>query len=162
MKKHIAVILTVFSLGACAQNQGNSGLLNNQTLGSVVGGLGGAAVGSQLGEGRGRTLAIIGGGLAGTLIGGQLGRNLDDNDKRMSQTTTQQALNTNPVGQTSAWNNPNSGNSGTVTPQKTYQTASGNCRQFEQTVTTGGNLSTGYGTACQQPDGSWRIVNNAN
>lgn len=159
-KKIASIVLLTFGIAACAQ-QGQNSMVNNRTLGAVVGGLGGAAVGSQFGEGRGRTLAIIAGGLAGTLIGGQLGQNLDANDKRMSQATAQQALNNNSAGQTSTWSNPQSGNSGTITPQGTYQAASGNCRQFEQTVTTGGQLNTGYGTACQQPDGSWRIVQNA-
>jgi surface antigen len=160
-KKIASILLVTLSLSACAQD-GSSNLVNNQTIGSVIGGLGGAAVGSQFGEGRGRTLAIIAGGLAGTIIGGTLGSNLDANDARMSQNTAQQALSNNSVGQTSSWNNPSSGNSGTITPQGSYQTASGNCRQFEQTVTTAdGQLRTGYGTACQQADGSWRITQNA-
>lgn len=33
-----------------------------------------------------------------------------------------------------------------------------NCREFQQTVTVGGQPQQGYGTTCQQPDGSWQIV----
>ncbi len=32
------------------------------------------------------------------------------------------------------------------------------CREFQQTVTVGGVARPGFGTACLQPDGSWRIV----
>lgn len=31
------------------------------------------------------------------------------------------------------------------------------CREYTQRVRVGGHLQEGYGTACQQPDGSWRI-----
>lgn len=32
------------------------------------------------------------------------------------------------------------------------------CREYQQTVTVGGRLQDSYGTACQQPDGSWKIL----
>ena len=66
---------------------------------------------------------------------------------------------TAPVGQTITWNNPNSGNSGSVTPVREGKAASGEyCREFQQTVTIGGKSENAYGTACRQPDGSWKIV----
>ena len=48
---------------------------------------------------------------------------------------------------------------GTVTPQPAYQTAEGTyCREYQTTVTVGGQTESAYGTACRQPDGSWRVV----
>lgn len=32
------------------------------------------------------------------------------------------------------------------------------CREYQSTTTIGGQQIASYGTACQQPDGSWRIV----
>lgn len=32
------------------------------------------------------------------------------------------------------------------------------CREYTQTFSIGGERETGYGTACLQPDGSWKIV----
>ncbi|HEY4134679.1 MAG TPA: hypothetical protein VGO34_05640 [Alphaproteobacteria bacterium] len=32
------------------------------------------------------------------------------------------------------------------------------CREYQTTTTVGGQRTASYGTACQQPDGSWRIV----
>lgn len=32
------------------------------------------------------------------------------------------------------------------------------CREFTQIIEVGGRKEEGYGTACQQPDGSWKIV----
>jgi hypothetical protein len=36
-----------------------------------------------------------------------------------------------------------------------------NCREFEQTITVAGKPQKGYGTTCQQPDGSWKVVSQA-
>jgi len=32
------------------------------------------------------------------------------------------------------------------------------CREFQSEIIVGGERETGYGTACRQPDGSWKIV----
>ena len=62
-------------------------------------------------------------------------------------------------GETIAWNNPESGNYGNVTPVRDGTSGSGlYCREFQQVITVGGQTETAYGTACQQPDGTWRIV----
>ena len=77
-----------------------------------------------------------------------------------AERTADQALETNPTGQSSTWNNPDSGNSGTFTPTRTSYTDSGQpCREYQQTVTIGGETQPAYGTACRQADGSWHIVN---
>ena len=44
-------------------------------------------------------------------------------------------------------------------PVETYQTSSGQyCREYLQTVVIGGQQQQAYGTACRQPDGSWKII----
>jgi surface antigen len=35
------------------------------------------------------------------------------------------------------------------------------CREFQQKITVGGKSEDAFGTACQEPDGSWKIVPNA-
>ena len=41
-----------------------------------------------------------------------------------------------------------------------YQTQSGQyCREYQSQVNVGGRMQYSYGAACQQPDGSWRVVN---
>lgn len=32
------------------------------------------------------------------------------------------------------------------------------CREYTRTIYVGGQAQQGYGTACQQPDGSWKII----
>ena len=61
-------------------------------------------------------------------------------------------------GTRSVWRNPDSGNSGSVTPIKTYAQPSGTyCREFAQTITVGGNTEQAYGHACRMPDGTWKL-----
>jgi surface antigen len=83
---------------------------------------------------------------------------MDNNDKQKATQAAQQAFEQNQAGQTSVWNNPDSGNSGSITPTKTYQLANGQyCRQYQQTITISGEQHQTYGTACRQADGTWQI-----
>ena len=54
---------------------GTSASSGSGILGAVVGGLAGAALGSQVGGGSGRTAATILGGVAGAAVGNQIARN---------------------------------------------------------------------------------------
>src|SRR5690606_8590288 len=126
----------------------------------LLGGLGGAVVGGLLGSGigggSGKTLATIGGALAGGLIGNQLDMQLTCQDQSYLGQSTERSLSS---GQPVSWRNPDTGNYGEVTPVRTYNSQSGQyCREFQQTIYVGGKQENGYGTACRQPDGSWRIV----
>ncbi|MEE8140260.1 MAG: RT0821/Lpp0805 family surface protein, partial [Alphaproteobacteria bacterium] len=57
------------------------------------------------------------------------------------------------------WQNPDTGNAGTITPTRTYRLADGTtCREFEQMVIAEGISASARGTACRQPDASWRLV----
>ena len=97
---------------------------------------------------------------AGALIGGFVGHKMDNNDKQKATQAAQQAFEQNQAGQPSVWNNPQTGNSGSITPTKTYQLANGQyCRQYQQTITIGGEQHQTYGTACRQADGNWQIQN---
>ena len=135
---------------------------SNFSGGALLGTLGGAALGgflgSQIGSGTGQ-LAFTGAGvLVGGLVGNQIGKALTCEDQHQVQNTTQRTLETQPSGTAVAWNNPDSGNRGTVTPTQTYQTANGTyCRNFEQTVTVNGRTETGTGTACRNANGGWDI-----
>lgn len=54
---------------------GTNAPANTSILGAVVGGLAGAALGSQIGAGAGRTAATVLGGVAGAAVGNQIARN---------------------------------------------------------------------------------------
>ena len=52
------------------------------------------------------------------------------------------------LGETIQWQNPESGNSGTVTPTRDGHTESGNyCREYQTTVTIDGKTENAYGVA---------------
>lgn len=132
-----------------------------QAVGSVGGGALGAWAGSTIGSGRGRVVATAVGAVTGALLGGAIGQQLDKADRERAEKNCQNTLEKSPVGTTSTWKNPDSGNSGTFTPTRTFQNQQGqHCREFQQTIVVGGRAQQAYGTACRQPDGSWRIVGN--
>lgn len=157
LKKRFAILTLVMllALTACATTP------ENDRTKTIVGGLGGAAAGGFLAAAvGGDTAGIIAGSLIGGLIGGAVGDRLDAADRREAREATQRSLESSRSGTVTAWNNPDSGNSGTITPSRTYQKADGQyCREFQQTITIAGEENQGFGTACRQPDGSWKIVN---
>jgi surface antigen len=62
-----------------------------------------------------------------------------------------------PLGETIYWRNGDA--SGAITPIQDGTSSSGRyCREFQQDVSIGGRGEELYGTACQNPDGSWEIV----
>ena len=155
-KSKIAIILAgALTLTACEPG-------SKQGFGTMLGALGGAAIGSAIGDnGDGTThfFAVAAGTLAGAAIGSSIGKSLDDADRRAMERNYQLALETYPSGQTSTWYNPDSGNSGSYQPQPAYQDKTGSyCREYQQTITVGGKTEEAYGKACRQPDGTWKIV----
>ncbi|WP_373086932.1 RT0821/Lpp0805 family surface protein [Sneathiella sp.] len=148
------VATAALALAGCADQQNNP----KTTGGSIIGGIGGALLGSAFGSGTGRLVAVGVGTLAGAMIGREVGKSLDAADRAQIDRAENQAT-TAPIGQTINWNNPDSGNSGSITPVRDGNALDGRyCREFQQTVEIGGKLEKGYGTACRQPDGSWQIM----
>ncbi len=133
--------------------------VNKTTGGALVGAGVGGLIGSKLGHGKGKDVATVLGVIAGGLIGSQVGASLDRADQAALHATTVNALESAPPGQALPWRNPDSGNYGTVVPQRVYQTADGRyCREFQQTIVVGGKQEQAFGKACRQPDGSWQVV----
>ena len=149
-----AVVVLVAVVGAgCETMQANP----KTTIGAVGGGALGGLIAGAAGA---NPAAIAAATIGGILVGGLVGNLLDERDKRLAAEAAQKAMESTPSGKPVAWQNPDSGHSGTVTPTKTYQTANGTyCRDYETTVLIDGKQERATGTACRQPDGSWRVVN---
>ncbi|HEC00932.1 MAG: hypothetical protein L3J50_06440 [Emcibacter sp.] len=152
----IALILAgVLTISACEPG-------SKEGFGTLLGAIGGAAIGSALGDnGDGTTqfFAVAAGTIAGAAIGSSIGRSLDEADRIAMERNRQIALETYPSGQTATWYNPDTGNSGSYQPQPAYQDKTGAyCREYQQTITVGGKTEDAYGKACRQPDGTWKIV----
>lgn len=154
IKQALALTVAAALLVGCQTTSGTK-----ETFGTIGGAVAGGLLGAQLGKGDGQLVATGVGTLLGAFIGNQIGASLDKADQQYATAAEQQA-HTAPVGETIAWNNPRSGNSGEITPVRDGYTTTGSyCREYQQTITVGGRVETAYGTACRQEDGTWRIVN---
>ncbi len=142
-------------LSACA----NSEYGQKETAGTLIGAVGGALLGSTIGHGKGQLVAVAAGTIIGAWIGNEVGKSLDRAD-RAALEGAQVTAYASPVGQPITWNNPDSGNYGTVTPLRdgTNSQTGEYCREFQHEVTIGGRVEQAHGIACRQPDGAWKIV----
>ena len=129
-------------------------------LGAAAGGAAGGFIGNQFGRGSGNALATTAGALGGALLGGFAGGSVDKVNCEEAHRAQQRALApTTPIGQSIQWNDPQSGAHGTFTPTREGHTSDGEyCREYQQTITVGGEQKRGFGQACRQPDGTWKLV----
>lgn len=160
-----ALALLCTFLSACASNYdgtygsaGTSSPVNKQAVGGVSGALLGGLAGSQFGGGSGRLWTTGAGVLLGALAGSNIGASLDRADQMYAQRAFTQST-TAPVGQQIVWDNPNTGNSGSYVTTRTGSRGGSFCREYTQTIRVGGQSKQGVGTACQNPDGSWQVMN---
>ncbi len=157
------VAVVALALAACAapdqRRPGQVGEANKTTGGTLLGAVGGGLLGSQIGGGTGKLIAVGAGTLLGAFVGHQVGESLDKADVDYSK-RAQERAHTAPIGQQISWSNPETGHAGTITPNREGNDTSGNyCREYQQTVTVAGKTEQAFGTACRQPDGSWKVVN---
>jgi surface antigen len=153
----LAVVLGMapgMAQGACESGKSETGAVVGTVLGAVVGGL----LGSRIGKGGGKKVAIGAGVLAGGFLGNHIGGQMTCEDQAKHEQTTQQALETQPSGAATSWVNPDSGDSGSVTPTRTWQNPDDGkyCREFDQVIEVNGKQETVTSTACREPDGTWR------
>ena len=146
--------LTSLLLAGCAESPYGQ----KQTLGGLSGAALGGLLGAQFGAGTGRLAATGAGVLIGGLIGSEIGRSMDETDRIRANQAINQSYSA-PIGDPITWNNPGTGNFGAVTPTRDGTSRSGQyCREFRQTISVDGRSQQGTGVACQQADGTWRIV----
>ena len=161
METVIAVIIATCLMGGCANTY------TNRDTGTALGALTGGALAYGLAQNSSNKeiWTVLGMGL-GAIMGQHVGTQLDERDRLLSaqvfehtmrnKSDVTQGVDVNQVGH---WRNPNSGNFGTFTPTKTYRTYTGQyCREFTSVIWIGQTKQQGWGTACQQQDGSWKIV----
>lgn len=101
----IAVIGCLAAPTALAQQDNGLGI-SNKNIGRILGGVGGAILGSQIGEGSGKLVAVAAGTIGGIFLGGEVADYLTRSDQQGIAQTSERALNT---GQTQTWKNPDTG-----------------------------------------------------
>jgi surface antigen len=147
-KPFVALIVALPLLGACESNP------SKQDIGMATGAILGGVLGNQVGHGAGRAVATVGGAALGGFLGSRLGGRMDRED----QLKASGALERSRDGLSTSWRNPNNGQIYSVTPTRTYDGASGPCREFTTTTDIDGREEVVHGTACRQPDGTWKAA----
>ena len=148
--------LAVSSLAGCEAIERETGI----TKTAQVTALGTAAAGGAIAALAGASAGWIAGAtILGTLAGGAVGQLLSDTDKQQYAESSYSAIEAEPRGGQTAWNNPDSGNTGITRIDEEFRRADGTrCKTFSQTITADGQNHYLEGLACQQPDGSWKVV----
>lgn len=139
----LALVFSGLMLSACQQLPGT-----RQEQGTVIGGAAGAVVGREIGD---STLGTVVGAVAGGVLGNIIGRRMDENDRQ----NIAQALSENEA---RTWTNPQTNASYRVDPTDTVRRDGQLCREYEMTATIEGEPRQVEGLACQQPNGTWRVV----
>lgn len=180
-KLAVTGLLTVGLMGASV----SPAHAEKEFLGLIGGAVGGGFIGNTIGKGSGRTVATAAGAVLGGLAGQSVGRSLDRAD-RYEQRSYGHYDNTGYYGRggyyeqnTVYYNEPAPQRVYYVAPSyerrvRTYEVmpapasytivdnsvgsrGGDYCREYNQNVTVGGRTQASYGTACMQPDGSWKV-----
>ena len=157
-RNFIKAFIPLFTVAALLSGCASDSWGTKQTVGTLGGAAAGGLLGAQFGKGSGALAMTAVGGLLGAYVGNEIGASLDNADRAAADQASQRAYSA-PMGQQITWNNPENGHSGVIVPVKEGRSANGSyCREFQQNINVGGKSQQAYGTACQQPDGSWKIV----
>ena len=154
MSTSILIIVFLIGISGCA------GTYTKKGTGTALGALTGGALAYGLGKNSSNKeiWTVLGIGL-GAMMGSTIGAQLDERDRLLAGRALQATLETSPDNTAGGWNNPNTGNNGVIMPTRTLVMSSGQpCREFTQTIFVGGKSQEGYGRACRQTDGSWKIM----
>jgi surface antigen len=152
--KHVlAVVMLPMMVVAC----GPDGPAKQDT-GMVVGAVAGGILGNQVGKGTGRVLATAAGAVIGGIVGSEIGRSMDQQDRLLAQQAELAAFERGRTGERTPWRNPDNGRYGEVIPGAPYKRGYEDCRDYTHTVYISGRPQTMRGTACRNPDGTWRSV----
>lgn len=130
-------------------------LVSNNLIGAAVGAAIGGLLGSQVGKGSGKLAATAVGVLAGALVGSSIAKGMDQGDNECVRRALEASNDQKQV----AWHNPDTGADYRVQPSKTFQRNGRYCREYTTTAVIGGRTQKTYGTACREPDGSWKLEN---
>lgn len=149
--KLAAALMAAVVLAGCS----GSGPTKQET-GLGIGALAGGLLGSTVGKGGGRVAATIAGAFIGGIVGSEIGRSMDKQDRLLAQQAEFDALERGGSGRARVWRNERNGNYGEVVPSRPYRRGNYDCRDYTHTVYIGGRPEIMRGTACRNPDGTWR------
>lgn len=127
--------------------------------GTIAGAVAGGLIGGAVGRGAG---GVFAGALVGTVVGGiignELARGMNERDRRIAAEAELDALERGEDGVRRSWRGSDEGYRGDVVPGRRYRRGRADCRDYTHTVFIRGREEVLRGTACREPDGSWRAV----
>ena len=136
----------------CRQSVDPAGVIG----GALIGGL----VGNALGRDGGRAGATIAGVIVGGTVGAALTSRLDCQDRSYAYKTYYDGFNSGRPNSVHEWRNPSNGHYGSFRVRDYYNDPDGfRCANYTQQIFINGRPEAASGRACQQPDGTWTIVN---
>ena len=152
--KKMAVGLVMLALAGCTSSSDRDNMV---ATGTIFGAIAGGLIGYQLiGSGTGRffSAALFGaGGAAGAYYAAQ---KLLPEDKVQMNNAGYESLAIVPIGETSQWSNPETGNSGSFTPTRAFLSRDGQpCRELTAVLSVEGEEHETQQTACQMAEGTW-------
>jgi surface antigen len=152
----ILLVIALAGTTSCASIERQTGISTDVQTGAAVGAAAGGVIAAVAGANAGW---IIAASVLGAVAGGLITDYMTEEDKVMAGDATTDALENQPTGSATTWQNPDSGNSGGTEVTDTYQNTEGEpCRTFTQTVKADGETESGTGTACRSEDGTWKIA----
>jgi surface antigen len=158
-----AFILTIAMAALAASFAAPAHAGEDQFFGTLFGMAAGGLIGNQFGHGTGKAVATGVGVVAGGWIGNDLGRAADNARSGYSSAYYAPSYATEPpVYYYNTYNayKPNyvAPPAAAPEPPVTYTSNGAYCREVSQQVVINGRAQESYGTACLQPDGTWRVV----
>ncbi len=135
-----------------------AGCETKQDQGTVVGAVAGGLLGNSVGRGNARGATTIVGAVIGGIVGSEIGRGMDRTDRVLAERAEMDALERGSSGAPVTWRNPDNGRYGEVTPMAPYRRGPTDCRDYTHKVFIDGRPQIMQGTACRNPDGTWRNV----
>lgn len=152
--KKMAVGLMLLALVGCTNSSDRDNVVAVSTnFGAIAAGfIGYELIGS--GTGRWFSAAILGaGGAAGAYYAAQ---KLLPDDRAQMNKAGYESLATLPIGETSEWSNPETGNSGSFTPTRAFLSQDGQpCREVTAVLSVEGEEYETRRTVCQKAEGTW-------
>jgi surface antigen len=158
---NVATVAAVAMLGAsvvggCAAIEDKTGYGKRTQIAAAGGAVGGGVIAAVAGA---NTIWIIASAVLGGVAGGVVSELLGDDEAQQNAETGLDALENEPPGGKTDWQNPATGNGGTTTVDESFVTADGRpCKRFTQTITADGRTGSVAGTACRSADGIWEIL----
>jgi len=156
MKKHFRAIVVAILLAAFFASPALAG--EDQFFGTLTGATIGGIVGNQFGKGSGRDAATVAGILAGGWAGNDIGYAMDNRSSSQASAGGGYRAPAGPITYRSSYEPNYVGPDDSPSPETIYDNAGSTCREYSQQVRVNGRIQESYGTACLQPDGTWRAV----